>query len=386
MITYSRQSINNTDINAVNKVLKSKFLTQGPEQIKFEKNLSKITHSKYVTTFNSATSALHISCMALGVKKGDQVWTCTNSFVASANCALYCQAKVDLVDINLHDFNISTEHLESKLIQAKKKNKLPKVLIPIHFGGMPPDLKKIYSLKKKYKFKIIEDASHAVGARYFGSRVGDNKFSDITVFSFHPVKIITTAEGGAALTNNKKIFEKLSMLCTHGITRDKNKFFNKKKEKWYYEHQLLGYNYRLNDIQSALGISQIKKLNKWTKIRNKIAARYIRAFRHLPIDCQVQKKGIISSYHLFVILIKKNKKKITRDKLYNYLKKKKIFCNVHYIPIHRQPFYKKLGFKEKNFRNAETYYKNCLSIPIYPDLKSYEQKKVINEIIKYFKN
>ena len=233
-----------------------------------------ICGSKYAVTFNSATSALHIACMALGVKKGDIVWTSTNSFVASANCALYCQAKIDLLDINKEDFNLDISLLEKKLIKAKKEKKLPKVVIPIHFGGLPPDLEKLRYLKKKYKFKIIEDASHSLGAKFLNNKVGNCKYGDITVLSFHPVKIITTAEGGAATTNDLKLYNKLNQLRFHGITRDKKFLINKKKAGWYYEHQLLGYNYKLNDIQSALGISQIKNLKSWITKRNKIAKTY----------------------------------------------------------------------------------------------------------------
>ena len=384
MIPYSRQLISKSDIASVNKVLKSDFLTQGPNKKKFENLLSKTCGVKYSSTFNSATSALHIACLALGVGRGDEVWTCTNSFVASANCALYCQAKIDLVDIDPSNFNMCMESLEKKLSKAKKRNKLPKVIIPIHFGGLPPNLKKLKELKKKYKFKIIEDASHSIGGMYLNKRVGDCSYSDITVFSFHPVKIITTAEGGAALTNNKKIYQKLNQLGAHGITRD-NKFLNnKKKDKWYYEHQALGYNYRLNDIQSALGITQLKNLNKWVKTRNRIARNYIKSFKDLPLDFQKIEKGLVSAYHLFVIVLRKNKKKITRDKIYKHLKKNNILTNVHYIPIHKQPFFRQYKFKKKDFINAEYYYENCLSLPMFAGLKMNSQKKVIRIVRNLF--
>ena len=384
MIPYSKQIISKEDVGAVKKVLNSDFLTQGPEVKKFEQILSNTCNAKYSTIFNSATSALHIACLSLGVGKGDTVWTSTNSFVASANCALYCGASVDLVDLDIKDFNINIDLLEKKLIQSKKKNKLPKVIIPVHFGGLPCDMKRIFKLSKKYNFKIIEDASHALGAKYLNSKIGDCRFSDITVFSFHPIKIITTAEGGAALTNNKKIYEKLDKLRNHGITRNKKFLVNKKKAGWYYEFQELGYNYRINDIQSALGSSQIKRLKKWVKHRNQLAKNYFYKLRNLPFQFQQINKGIVSSYHLFVVLIKKNKKGITRDKLYDLLKKRGIATNVHYIPIHTHPYFKKRGFKEKYFLNAKYYYKNCLSLPMYAGLSLNNQKKIINHLIKIF--
>ena len=384
MIPYSRHSIDKKDIANVKKVLTSNFLTQGPLVKKFEDKLRIVCGSKYAVTFNSATSALHIACMALGVKKGDIVWTSTNSFVASANCALYCQAKIDLLDISKEDFNLDISLLEKKLIKAKKENKLPKVVIPIHFGGLPPDLEKLRFLKKKYKFKIIEDASHSLGAKFLNNKVGNCKYGDITVLSFHPVKIITTAEGGAATTNDLKLYNKLNQLRFHGITRDKKFLINKKKPGWYYEHQFLGYNYKLNDIQSALGISQIKNLKSWITKRNKIAKTYQKAFKNLPLEFQKVKKGITSAYHLFIILVKKNKKNITRDKLHILLKKKNIMTNLHYIPIHKHPFYRKFKFKRKNFQKAENYYENCLSIPMYASLSSKDQNKVIREIKKIF--
>ena len=383
MIPYSRQIIGKSDISAVNKTLKSNYLTQGPKKIEFEKLLSKTCSSKYSVTFNSATSALHIACLSLGVGKGDYVWTCTNSFVASANCALYCQANIDLVDINLQDFNMCMSDLEKKLIIAKKKKKLPKVIIPIHFGGLPPDLKIINKLKKKYKFKVIEDASHSIGARYKNSKVGDCSYSDITVFSFHPVKIITTAEGGAALTNNKNIYNKLRQLGAHGITREKKYLTNKKMENWYYEHQMLGYNYRLNDIQSSLGITQLKNLQKWIRVRNRIANTYVKKLKDLPISFQKVGTGIKSAFHLFVIVLKKNQK--TRNELYKYLSARKIMTNVHYIPIHKQPYFKKFKLDPKKYKNAELYYNNCLSIPMHAGLTEKNQRKVIKNIISFFR-
>ena len=382
MIPYSRQIITNEDKKKIHKVLNSNFITQGKLLDKFEQNLALKVGAKFATCFNSATSALHIACLALDVKKGDIVWTSTNSFVASANCALYCGAKIDLVDINIENFNISIKVLENKLKDAEKKKKVPKVIIPVHFGGLPCDMEKIFYLSKKYKFKIIEDASHALGAKYKNEKIGSSKFSDITIFSFHPVKIITTAEGGVALSNSKKLDQRLKMLRNHGITRSKNLLRKKNMSSWYYELQELGFNYRLNEIQSALGISQLKKLNKWVVHRNKLANIYRKELKKLPVYFPEEKKDFYSSYHLFVILIKKNKKKLSRDDVFHLLKKKNIQSNVHYIPIHKHPFYKKFGFKNKNFPAMTRYFKECLSLPMYAGLTIKKQKKIINILKK----
>ena len=384
MIPYSRQLIGTEEINAVIKTLKSNYLTQGKNLLNFENALNKKFNSKYSVGFNSATSALHISCLALGIKKGDIVWTCTNSFVASSNCALYCGAKVELIDIDLKNFNINLIDFEKKLILAKKINKLPKLVIPVHFAGLPCDMKKIYSLSKKFGFKILEDASHAVGAKYFNNKVGDCKYSDITVFSFHPVKIITTAEGGGALTNNIKLSEKLKLFRNHGITRNKKFLENKKFPKWYYEHIGLGFNYRLNEIQSILGTIQLSKLNKWIDTRQKIFDKYSKHLKNLPLILPEKFKKFKSSNHLYVLQTQ-DKSGIERNNLYNYLSKNGVEPNVHYIPIHTHPFYRKLGFKAKNFPNANLYYKRCLSIPMYAGLKSKNQNKVINLIRKFYK-
>ena len=385
MIRYSRQLISSGDIKTVNQVLRSDFLTQGPKSILFEKKLSSKYNSRFATSCNSATSALHLACLALGVKKGDYVWTCTNSFVASASCALHCGAKIDLIDINSETYNLDINSLSKKLKIAYKKKKIPKVVIPVHFAGLPCEMKEIYKLSKKYKFKIVEDASHAVGAKYFGSKIGSCKYSDITIFSFHPVKIMTTAEGGAALTNSRELDKRLKFYRSHGIVKEK-KFLNKRKKvNWYYECKDLGFNYRLNDIQSALGVSQLGKVNKWLVYRNKLANNYQKKLKNLPLEFFLNKRGFYSSYHLFIIKILKNKKGLTRDNLYKYLYKNKIQTNVHYIPIHTHPFYKKLGFKSKNFPNAENYFKNCLSLPMHAALKLSDQNKVINLIKKFFK-
>jgi len=384
MIPYSRQLINRQDIEAVKNVLKSDFLTQGDLNNKFEKKISKKFGSKYTTTFSSGTSALHIACLALGVKKNDMVWTCTNSFVASSNCALYCGASIDLIDIDLENYNLSIDDLKLKLADAKKKKKLPKLVIPVHFAGLPCDMKKIYQLSKKFGFKILEDASHAVGAEYFGEKIGNCRYSDITVFSFHPVKIITTAEGGAALTNNIKLENRLKLYKNHGITRNKKNLKNKNLPQWYYEQIDLGYNYRLNEIQSALGLSQLTKLNKWIKFRRSVFSIYSKNLKNLPIILPKQTKNFKSSNHLYVIQILNFRNK-TRDLLYIFLKKNGVEANLHYIPIHTHPFYKNKGFIETKFPNANLYYKRCLSLPMHAGLKNKDLQKVIKLIKIFFK-
>ncbi len=385
MISYSRQAIDKKDINSVQKVLKSNFLTQGPVVPKFEKKISKFVKSKYAVAVNSATSGLHIACLSLGLKKGEILWTTPNSFVASSNCALYCGAKVDFVDINLDDFNICHKKLEIKLKTAKKKNELPKILVVVHFAGNPCNLKYIKNLSKKYKFKILEDASHALGSKYDNKKIGNCQYSNATIFSFHPVKPITTAEGGMVTTNDKKTFEKLILFRNHGITRNVKKFKNKEKNSWNYEQLELGYNYRMNDLEAALGISQLSKLNNFNKIRNKVANIYNTNFKNLSLKTQKIDKNNFSSYHLFVIYITSNKKNI-RKKLFEYFRKNKILVNIHYIPIHSQPYYKKLGFKIGQFENSETYYKKALSLPIHPLLKIRDIKKIIKIVKKYLKN
>ena len=379
MINYAQHTISSDDIKTVSQTLKSNFITQGSKVNKFEEILKKKCGSKFSVAVNSATSALHLSCLGLSISKNDIVWTSPNSFVASANCALLSGASVDFVDIELNTFNISPIELEKKLVLAKRINRLPKLLVVVHFAGLPCNLKKIYALSKKFKFKIIEDASHALGAKYEGSKIGDCKYSDATIFSFHASKIITTAEGGVILCNSKKLYSKINSLRTHGIVKNINEN-GKIKKDWFYEQKYLGLNYRINDIQASLGISQIKNLNKWIKKRNQIASYYQKKLNSKHISFQEVKGKTTSSYHIFVILI--NHPKINRNKVYKYLQSKKIFCNVHYIPIYRHPFYKKLGFNKKKFLNCEKYYQRTLTIPLYPELK----KKSIDSIIYHLNN
>ena len=384
MIPYSTQTIDKKDLKEVLKTLKSKFLTQGPQIEKFENAICKKVGSKFASVVNSATSALHISCMALGFEKKDILWTTPNTFVASANCALHLGGKVDFVDIDYKTGNINIGLLEQKLKNAKKKNKLPKILIPVHFAGLPTEQDKIFALSKKYNFKIIEDASHSLGATYKNQKVGNCKWSDISIFSFHPVKIITTFEGGAVLTNNKKIHNKIKLLLNHGITKDKKNFLNgKNKGAWYYEQQLLGLNYRMTDVAATLGLSQLKKLNKFVKARNNIAKLYFKfldkKYLHLP---QI-KKNYFSSFHLFVIKIKDDYADLHKL-LFNYLRNNKINVNLHYIPVHLHPYYKNLGFKKGNFKFSEKHALRAISIPIYPSLRLRKIKKISKLINRFF--
>ncbi len=384
MINYSKQSINNSDIKAVNRTLKSNFLTQGPKTHEFEQKLKKFTGAKYSIVVNSASSALLVSCMSLGLKKTDVIWSVPNTFVASANCVLVSGYKIDFVDIDNNSWNLSLENLKIKLETARIKKKLPKAVIIVHLAGLPVDPIELKKLSKKYKFYIIEDASHSIGAKYYGKKVGCCKWSDLCVFSFHPVKIITTGEGGSITTNSKKLYEKMLLFKNNGITKDIKKFQSQNLGPWYYEQQTLGYNFRMSDIQASLGINQLKRINLMVKKRNKIAKKYKNDLKSLPIEFQKIEKPFYSSFHLFIIKLKKNNRKIHK-KLFNYLRKNKIFVNLHYLPVHLQPFYRKLGFKKGDFPNSERYSENAISIPIYPNLKVKEQKRVINLIKRFFK-
>ncbi len=379
---YSTQRIDKQDIAAVVKVLNSKFLTQGPMVGKFEKAIAQKVKAKYSVAFNSATSALHASCLALGLKKNEIVWTVPNTFVASANCALLAGGKVDFVDIDSVTNNIDVESLEKKLIIAKNKKKLPKVIIPVHFAGKPYSQEKVKALAKKYNFKIIEDASHAMGARYKKEKVGSCKWSDITVFSFHPVKIITTIEGGVATTNSLHIYNNLKLFGNHGITKDKKKFKIKNQNDWYYEQHVLGLNYRMSDISAALGLSQLKKLDNFVKERNSIADYYLKRLNQRHIELPRKSRLSLSTFHLFAIKIKDHKK---RNKLFNLLRKKNFFVNLHYLPVHLQPYFRKKGFKIGMFKKSEYHSKRSISLPIYPGLKKEKINQIINLINNFFK-
>ena len=376
MIPYGRQSINDDDIAAVTDVLKSDFLTQGQQVPNFESAVSKYVGAEFATAVNSATSALHIACIALGVGKGDHVWTSPISFVASANCALYCGANVDFVDIDSQTFNLCPNALHKKLEHHKRHNlPLPKVVIPVHLSGQVCDMKAIWQLANEYQFKIIEDASHAIGARYSNNKVGACKFSDITVFSFHPVKIITSGEGGMAITNHEPLDNAMKMLRSHGITRD-TQLMNNTEDPWYYEQQGLGFNYRMTDIQAALGLSQLKRLDDFIFKRKNIAKQYHHSLSDLPITLPHQYSEQSSAWHLYIIQVNEVKRLST----FKQLRESGIGVNVHYIPIYFQPFYQALGFKQGLCPNAEAYYKTCISLPIYPELTNEEQTQVVNSL------
>ena len=379
MIDYSKQSIDSKDLISVSKSLKQKLITTGNIVPLFEKKISNFVNCNYSVTTNSATSALHIACMSLGLKKGDYLWTSCNTFVASANCGIYCGAKIDLIDIDKNDYNLSIDLLKLKLQKAKKNNTLPKVIVPVHFAGQSCEMEKIAKLSKIYKFKIIEDASHALGGKYKKNKIGSCKYSDITVFSFHPTKIITTIEGGIACTNNKKLYEKLKILRTHGIER--NRFYYKRKYLLNYQQVELGYNYRMNDVQAALGISQLKKINLFLQKRKKISEIYYKELVNDFIKLPITKKNTQSTFHLFVIRIKSISKKFNRDQVFKSLISMGIGVNIHYIPIHFHKFYQNF-FKKKKFAESEKYYEEALSLPIHPELQKKDVKKVINQIKK----
>ncbi len=381
MIHYGRQSIGDEEIEAVSQVLKSDFLTQGPKVPEFESKISKAVDCVYSVAVNSGTSALHIACLALGLKAGDRLWTSPISFVASANCGLYCGAYVDFVDINESTNNLCSRALENKLKKAKVDKLLPDIVIPVHLAGFSCDMKKIYELSKEYGFKIIEDASHALGSEYLGSKVGSCKYSEITVFSFHPVKNITTAEGGVATTNSEELAELMNQYRTHGIVKDPKKIEKGIENPWYYEQVALGYNYRLSDIHAAIGVVQIEKLERFVKRRNDIAEFYRENLKGLPVSHPPIQKGYLSAYHLYLLRLDLNNSKLNQLELYNYCREKGVLLNLHYIPIYKQPWYKKKGYDILDFKNSEKYYKEALSLPIYPSLSKEEQKYVV-EIIR----
>lgn len=385
MIPYGRQDIDANDIQAVVDVLRSDFLTQGPAVPAFEKSIIDYCSVNYAVAVNSATSALHIACLALGVGKGDIVWTSPITFVASSNCALYCGADVDFVDIDPYTFNMSIDCLSEKLRLAEKFGKLPKVVIPVHLCGQPCDMEKIHALSLKYGFKVIEDASHAVGGKYQGKPIGNCEFSDITVFSFHPVKIITAGEGGMAVTNDETIAKNLRLLRSHGITNNHldMKIFPA-NEIWNYQQISLGFNYRMNDIQAALGLSQMKRLDDFVARRHVIASVYDEKLCDLPLQRSEHLLDAYSAHHLYVIRIKQNKKSITQRGLYDLMHASGVAVNLHYIPVYRQPYYEAMGFKAGLCPEAEQYFKESLSIPIYTRLLNEEQEKVIHCLDKSF--
>ena len=379
-IPYGHQDINQSDIDAVVAVLRSDFLTQGPAVPAFEKSVADYCGAQHAVAVNSATSALHIACLALSVGKGDIVWTTPITFVASANCILYCGATIDFVDIDAQTYNMSVKCLKKKLVLAKKIGKLPKVVIPVHLCGQPCDMASIYALSQKYGFKIIEDASHAIGGKYKGEPIGNCRYSDITVFSFHPVKIITTAEGGMAMTNDAYLAKRMQLLRSHGITRDENDMTNTSDGPWYYQQIELGYNYRMTDLQAALGLSQIQRLDEFVAKRHILASNYNRLLEKLHVILPWQHPDVYSGLHLYVIRLPKNNSKINRREVFECLRTNGISVNLHYIPVYQHPYYKSMGFNPKNFPEAERYYAEAITLPMFPALTNVQQQKVVEKL------
>jgi UDP-4-amino-4,6-dideoxy-N-acetyl-beta-L-altrosamine transaminase len=380
-IPYGRQDINQADIDAVVSVLRSDYLTQGPAVPAFEKSVAEYCGAQYAVAVNSATSALHIACLALGVGKGDCVWTSPITFVASANCALYCGATVDFIDIDPNTYNICTERLAEKLALAKKAGVLPKVVIPVHLCGQPCDMAGIHALSQQYGFKIIEDASHAIGGKYKEESIGNCHYSDITVFSFHPVKIITTGEGGMAVTNDPVLAKHMRLYRSHGITSTAADMLSRPaQEIWNYQQIELGFNYRMTDIQAALGLSQMRRLDEFVTQRHAIAKRYDQLLSALPVTTPWQHADSYSGYHLYVVRLKLSEIKKTQRQVYDALHASRILVNVHYIPVYLQPYYQNMGFQPGYCVQAEKYYSEAISIPLYPGLNTAMQDKVLSEL------
>ncbi|NGX17176.1 UDP-4-amino-4,6-dideoxy-N-acetyl-beta-L-altrosamine transaminase [Wenzhouxiangella sp. XN24] len=377
MIPYGRQDITDADIDAVVAVLRSDWLTQGPMVPRFEAAVAGYTGAGHAVAVNSATSALHIACLALDLGPGDLLWTSPVTFVASANCALYCGADVDFVDIDPRSYNMSPVALEAKLQAAEQAGRLPKIVVPVHLCGQSCDMAAIRALADRYGFRIIEDASHAIGGRYRDAPVGDCRYSDITVFSFHPVKIITTAEGGMALSNDAELAARMEMLRSHGITRDAARMSRPPDGPWYYEQQALGLNYRLTDLQAALGLSQVHRLDDYVARRHALAARYDALLAGLPVTRPWQHPDSYSGLHLYVIRIEGGGDGERRRSVFEGLRTRGIGVNVHYIPVHLQPYYRALGFAPGDFPNAEAYYAEAISLPMYPTLSESEQDQVV---------
>jgi UDP-4-amino-4,6-dideoxy-N-acetyl-beta-L-altrosamine transaminase len=379
-IPYGRQSISAEDIQAVVEVLRSDFLTQGPAVTQFEATVASYCGAPHAVAVNSATSALHIACLALGVQPGDRVWTSPITFVASANCARYCGAEVDFVDIDPVTFNMSADLLAEKLELAAQSGRLPKVIIPVHMTGQPCEMARISQLARQYGVAVTEDASHAIGARFGDTTIGDCSYSDITVFSFHPVKIVTTAEGGLATTRSAELARKMQLFRSHGITREPSEMSRQPDGPWYYEQQCLGFNYRMTDMQAALGVSQMRSLDAWIDRRHQIADRYDEALQSLPLVLPVRLSQARSALHLYVIQVDPAKTPVSRRDLFEKLRAANIGVNVHYIPVHAQPDFLRLGFVPGQFPRSEAYYANCISLPMYASLTQEQQDYVIRQI------
>ena len=381
-IPYGRQDINQTDIDSVVSVLNSDFLTQGPMVPKFENAVSVHCGAKHSFAVNSATSALHIACLALGLTEGDWLWTSPITFVASANCALYCGAQVDFVDIDPKTYNLSPEALEAKLIEAEKKGRLPKIVVPVHLCGQSCDMQAIHDLSIKYGFKIIEDASHAIGGKYKDHYIGGCQYSDITVLSFHPVKIITTAEGGMLLTQNDHLAEKINLLRSHGITRDTNQMEGDSHGPWYYEQIDLGYNYRMTELQASLGVTQMRRLDQFVTARHERVKIYSELLKDVNVVSPYEDPDAYSAYHLYVIrLPEQSNVRKKRYDVFESMRAAGIGVNVHYIPVYSQPYYQKHGFATADFPEAEKYYASAISLPLFPKLTREQQQHIVKTLV-----
>jgi UDP-4-amino-4,6-dideoxy-N-acetyl-beta-L-altrosamine transaminase len=378
MIPYARQEITQADLDSVAAVLRSDFLTQGPVVPRFEEAAAHLVKARHAVAMNSATSALHAACMALGLGTGDLLWTVPNTFVASANCGRYCGAEVDFVDIDAVTWNLSVERLEEKLARARRANRLPSVLIPVHFAGQPAEQERIWQLAQQYGVRVIEDASHAIGAARSAEPVGSCRWSDITIFSFHPVKIVTSAEGGMALTNSGKLAGTMSMLRTHGITREASEWTHASPESagpWYYEQQMLGYNYRMTDVHAALGLSQLQRVHAYVARRNALARRYDAALIGLPLQLPAVRPENLSAFHLYAVRLMAAPP--DRRRVFEELRRRGVGVNVHYMPVHLQPYYRQLGFTPGQYPEAEAYAAAALSLPLYPAMTEEQQDRVI---------
>lgn len=389
MIPYGRQDVTQADVDAVVRVLRSDFLTQGPTVPSFEAAVAARVHARHAVAVSSATSALHIACIALGLGPGDLLWTVPNTFVASANCGRYCGAEVDFVDIDPETWNISVASLADKLADAKRRGRVPKVLVPVHFAGQPTDQEAIWELAREYAVRVIEDASHSIGASRNQEPVGSCRWSDITVFSLHPVKIITSGEGGFALTNDPDLAHQMAMARSHGITRDASRFVGKvtatgndgealnNPPSWYYEQQSLGYNYRMTDILAALGLSQLDRLEEYVERRNGLAVRYDEELRQLPLQIPTIEAGNRSAFHLYVVRLEGSVLVRRHREIFDEMRRRGIGVNLHYASVHLQPYYRALGFTEGQFPNAEAYSSSAITLPLFPALTETEQSAVI---------
>ncbi|MFG0631982.1 UDP-4-amino-4,6-dideoxy-N-acetyl-beta-L-altrosamine transaminase [Pseudomonas sp. xss_2] len=382
MIPYGRQDITQADIDAVIGVLKSDFLTQGPMVPKFEREVAEHVGAGHALAVNSATSALHIACLALGLGPGDRLWTTPVTFVASANCGLYCGAQVDFVDIDPRTYNLCPQALARKLEQAEREGTLPKIVVPVHLCGQPCDMQAIHALSQRYGFKVIEDASHAIGGKYKDEFIGNCKYSDITVFSFHPVKIITTAEGGMALTNSAELAGKMALLRSHGITRDSQLMTHGSDGPWYYQQIDLGFNYRMTELQAALGVSQMGRLDQYIARRHELAVRYNALLAALPVTTPWQHPDSYSGLHLYVIRLQLDKLDQSHRQVFESMRDDGIGVNLHYIPVHTQPYYSRMGFQPEDFPQSQQYYKEAISLPMFQTLSEDEQDTVVAALSK----